>query len=456
MEPNNTYEQEIDLKDLMFAVLYKWRPIVLAAVVLALVLGGYRAISTYRTQNDAQKLEDAQKAYEDSVEKFHKDQENREREIENLKNSIDEQEKYLEGSVLMRMSPYDVWKAKTVLFIKTDYQIMPEMVYQNLNFTDTIMTTYVTSLTSLEFFKDVAEETNVDERYLNELVTVSGSGNLLTLEVKHASQEEAQELMDALLDGVERMGRRIKANIGNHTVSEVSSSMASVVELSLQDTQRSQTDRLTTLNESLEQKQEDLENMEEPEPPTTSTMAAVKSGVKYAVLGGVLGAFMVVFFVCVIFLMSDKLYSAKELKNRYRVKILGTLPVSGKKAFVVDAWLKKLEGRAYGKDADTEYGLIAANISNYASDIKKLLVIGTADGGKLAEVVSGLESRLDGVQVITGGNVLMDEQALRKLPECDSVVLVEQCKYSGYSDVALEIEKARDLDKTLVGCVVFE
>ena len=129
MEPNNTYEQEIDLKDLMFAVLYKWRPIVLAAVVLALVLGGYRAISTYRTQNDAQKLEDAQKAYEDSVEKFHKDQENREREIENLKNSIDEQEKYLEGSVLMRMSPYDVWKAKTVLFIKTDYQIMPEMVY---------------------------------------------------------------------------------------------------------------------------------------------------------------------------------------------------------------------------------------------------------------------------------------------------------------------------------------
>ena len=26
MEPNNNYEQEIDLKDLMFAVLRKWRP----------------------------------------------------------------------------------------------------------------------------------------------------------------------------------------------------------------------------------------------------------------------------------------------------------------------------------------------------------------------------------------------------------------------------------------------
>lgn len=26
MEPNSTYDQEIDLKDLMFAVLYKWLP----------------------------------------------------------------------------------------------------------------------------------------------------------------------------------------------------------------------------------------------------------------------------------------------------------------------------------------------------------------------------------------------------------------------------------------------
>lgn len=37
MDNNSTYEQyeqEIDLKDLMFAVLHKWRPVILVAVVL--------------------------------------------------------------------------------------------------------------------------------------------------------------------------------------------------------------------------------------------------------------------------------------------------------------------------------------------------------------------------------------------------------------------------------------
>ena len=40
MDYNSTYEQEIDLKDLMFAVLRKWKQIILVAVVFALLLGG--------------------------------------------------------------------------------------------------------------------------------------------------------------------------------------------------------------------------------------------------------------------------------------------------------------------------------------------------------------------------------------------------------------------------------
>ncbi len=457
MEPNNTYEQEIDLKDLMFAVLYKWRPIILAAVVLAVILGGYRAVSAYRSQNDTQTVEKAQKDYEAAVELYEKNRANCEREIENLKKSIEDQQEYLEKSELMNMSPYDVWVAQTVLFVKTDYQIMPDMVYQNLNFTDTILTTYQTSLTNLEFLETVADEIGMDERYLEELVSVTISGNLLTIVVKGDTEAHAKEIMDAMLEGVDDAKRQIRTSIGNHTVSEVSSSVGSLVDLNLQDTQKQQSDRLTSLNDSLESKQDELDAMTEPAKPSTSTMAAIKGGIKYAVLGGVLGAFMVVFFVCVVFLMSDKLYSAKELKNRYRVKILGTLPASSKKLFAVDAWLRKMEGRAgSGTDASVEYGLIAANISNYAGDVRSLMVAGTADAKMISQVVSGLESRLAGVKITAGGNVLRDEQALRQLPECDGVVLVEQCSHSLYTDVALEIEKAKDLNKTVVGCVVFE
>lgn len=40
----NTDEQEIDLKDLMFAVFHKWRPVILVAVICGLLLGGCEGI----------------------------------------------------------------------------------------------------------------------------------------------------------------------------------------------------------------------------------------------------------------------------------------------------------------------------------------------------------------------------------------------------------------------------
>ena len=54
----------------------------------------------------------------------------------------------------------------------------------------------------------------------------------------------------------------------------------------------------------------------------------LKSAVKYAVLGGVLGAFIAVFFLCVAFLMSDKLVNEKALKRRYGIMVLGVFRLS--------------------------------------------------------------------------------------------------------------------------------
>ena len=66
MDYNNTYEQEIDLKELMFAVLHKWRIILAFAVGLALVLGGYKAVTSYMEQNDEETAQEAQEEYEKS------------------------------------------------------------------------------------------------------------------------------------------------------------------------------------------------------------------------------------------------------------------------------------------------------------------------------------------------------------------------------------------------------
>ena len=153
--------------------------------------------------------------------------------------------------------------------------------------------------------------------------------------------------------------------------------------------------------------------------------------------------------------MGDKVYSSRELKERYKVKILGKLS-AGKKVGSIDAWLNRLEGRACNVDEATEYRLIAANVKNYAGDMKKILVTGSADADVLAHAAEALKSELGEIQVVAGNNMLEDVQTVRELPECDGVILVEQCGVSKYSVVEAEIEKVFDLKKYVVGCVVFE
>ena len=67
MEYNETYEQEIDLKDLMFVVLRKWRPILLIAVLLAVAAGGYKGGQVLLKQSSPEYVQDAQKKYEEEL-----------------------------------------------------------------------------------------------------------------------------------------------------------------------------------------------------------------------------------------------------------------------------------------------------------------------------------------------------------------------------------------------------
>lgn len=193
--------------------------------------------------------------------------------------------------------------------------------------------------------------------------------------------------------------------------------------------------------------------MQEPKKVVDSTSAAAKSGIKYGILGGVLGAFMAVFFVCVAFLMTDGIYAAKDLRNRYKLRVLGALPA--KKVGGIDASLRKMEGRAL-EENDKAYSLIGANIRSFMGDAKKILVAGCASDGAFNRVAEKLAAELGDCQVVKGGNLLEDAAALAKLSEADAVVFVEECKVSKYSQVELELEKAKDLQKEVLGCVVLE
>lgn len=111
-ENNSNEVVEIDLKDLMFAVLHKWRPVLAVAVIMAVLLGGAKGAMTYRKQNDPETAKEVRVTYQNDLELYEKNKSTYEREMENLRTDIANQQEYLDHSIWINMSPYDVCEAR--------------------------------------------------------------------------------------------------------------------------------------------------------------------------------------------------------------------------------------------------------------------------------------------------------------------------------------------------------
>ena len=97
----DNYEQEINLKDLLFSVLYKWRILLLAAVVGMMLMGGYKTLKVTENRTSTE----ADESYEEEFERFIEEKAAVDKTIKNLKASIDEQNRYITNAPLMQINP---------------------------------------------------------------------------------------------------------------------------------------------------------------------------------------------------------------------------------------------------------------------------------------------------------------------------------------------------------------
>lgn len=468
MNSNMTNNQEIDLKDLLFAILYKWKKIIGVGIAFAILLGGIKGVSTYRQLNSAETVQSAQEQYKSDLELYESNIAAYEREIQNLTNDILNQQKYLQNSVLMNASPYDVYEASADLFIKTDYEIMPSMMYQNVDYTDTIMQVYQSTLSGTSFLENIADKNNMSIQYLKELVTIERGNtvikganinkltNLLTVRVKHMDEKQAEQILEMVLNGIDSLQQQITMTIGEHTVTVVNAGSGTGVDYDLANKQKDESQRLTMLQASLDEKEKSMKELKEPDEPAPPLLTTLKRGIKYGVFGGGLGGFTVAFFSCLGFIMSDNLYAEKDIRNRFSIKIIGKLLVPGKKVGKIDTWLRQLEGRYYNVSEAESFDLIAENICNYSEAASCLLITGHVSKEYLELVKIRLQEKLPEMELISGMSVLKSADTLKKLVKCDAVVMVEEIGKVTYTCIGQEVDTITDMQKKLVGCIVFE
>ena len=107
-------KQVIYFSDLFFAILKRWKAILIIAVVFAVALGGYGFLTSRKPVTDDDTA--ASISY-------------KKQQVDIISDNILNQQKYMTDSVLMTMNPYDCGEITTDVYVDTNYQIQPELSY---------------------------------------------------------------------------------------------------------------------------------------------------------------------------------------------------------------------------------------------------------------------------------------------------------------------------------------
>lgn len=497
MNENQTtynHEEELDLMQLAFSILHKYRQILMTVVICAVLAAGFglakNAYSSYAEGKAAdsedvavaksaaqQKYDEEMLAYREektkhdtNVQQYQEELLENQQAIESTKIKIQNAQEYLDNSVLNTIDPYNVPVAQADLYVSTDYKILPGMDYQNVDYTDAVLKAYSSLITNSETMDKIAKTVGMEERYLQELVSVSGdsSTRLLTIRAYGADEATANKILDALLVRMEDVRPTIQSTVGSHSIAQLARTSTVSVMTLLRDSQQQNRDDLTNLQnqvttleaadrvleQSIEDEQQALEAMKLPEAPKEGT-----SMPKLIVLGALLGAVLACGVVVVKFLLGGMVYSASELNRSTGLPVLGALASDRtKKAGKLDAKLYQMEGRPDGS-ADAEMlCLMAQTIRSRAPEAKNILVTGDLPADQLEALAAALQATepLRGQSVTAAESILKAAATVPHVVAADAIVLAADCTVTRTDAVREQNEKIVRLGKQILGCIVYE
>lgn len=472
-------EEEIDLVALMVTLLHKLKPILLTAVVCAVLFGGVAGV---RAAKGGSTSAEEQKAYEQALDEYEQkkadyafEQKQYEQSTANnqqmqkqAQETLEQAQDYAENSLLGQLNAYNVWTAQADVYVDA----------ADASRTAALLTAYSNQLTSGDALEQAAEAVNLQARYLTGVIaaepqvsgteTVTYSG-VLTLRAYAADQVRAQAMLDAMLGQLNRLHDSISAAVGSHGVRVISTGISQGVSMELRAAQQENNAEIQELQSQLVELQSAQQTLDDNLASAKSTWesaeepalggGAASSVAKYLLIGFLLGGVLACGVVVVKFLLDGMVYSASELNRSTGLPVLGALASDRtKKAGKLDAKLYQMEGRPDGS-ADAEMlCLMAQTIRSRAPEAKNILVTGDLPADQLEALAAALQATepLRGQSVTAAESILKAAATVPHVVAADAIVLAADCTVTRTDAVREQNEKIVRLGKQILGCIVYE
>lgn len=489
MESTKNYESEINIKDLILAVMKKLGVMIIAGAVLGGAMGSYKVLKRIKTNDvlDARtRLSDSETdvQYELRVQNINKARVYAEM-IDNLNLQVDHQRDYIANSIYMQIDAENVYQSTA--------QITLTLQNNDTNGIDSaLFGAYEREVKAGNYLDEYAKKIDKKSDYVKELITFSSSaaGNTIIsmdngvnrvgsmyISVVGPSREFCDEVMELVISKVQSVYEDLNTTVSPHIISLVGIQQIQKIDNGIRDSQISHTgtinslqNQITTYNDQLDKvakelglsdKEAILEYFEEhPDvkvngiPSATSEVTVsrwgnIKPGIKYAAVGFVAGAFLIAALVVLKYIFGRRFTNQAQFFGVFpMIKKIGVLKPSGKRSKYDKFIDVKAEDDTKMSD-DNNKKLISANYANLTRDYKKVLITGTGDEKAMSECVKSL-----GLKGDYKPDMFSNPDVLALVPEYEAVVLIEQRNYSLFKNVDKEINLIANGGTPIIGSII--
>lgn len=463
-------EQQISLPKLLYRILREWRKWFFVALIGAIIVGGGFFVLKEMQFRNPENLENARLNYESKLNAFTAEGENIQHTIDDLEEMKERQEVYNEESLLMQIDPFHKFYASVQLYVSTDYKIMPELTYQNIDLSKRILYSYVTYMRNGDMYQYIIDHLaeKIELRYLQEMVFVSEDANngMVALRVQGADEHFCEEVMSYALEGIYAKQADILEIVGDHELNSFNRVISETVDMDLDTQQRKNRQYVLDLGDAIKEKQDELAAWKRTSAPEKQyeLMLIIKNSVKKMILVFIILMVLIAGAIAFCYIISDKVQDVQELNRRFGLRVIAQIPRIHKRR--VWRWLDRMFACICGltlKESDEEKLSrvaaqsicieLAACTESANKKSQKLVFTGSAEIEDIKNLLSHMEWE-SGISACSVSNVLYDPSAVSAVMDADYVILVEKQEESRYSQIGLELERFEAWKKKVLGVIV--
>lgn len=473
---DNAKMRQVSLVRLLLLTLRRWRSMLFAGLVLAVLLSGLKVVREYKNRGVSNVAHEdylaAMEIYNASVQSYTAA-------IERFQTKIDAKQKYFNESLLMQIDPHNECVSAVSFVVRTpgleaadSVETEPgKGVSSSAVNASNVLHAYTDFISSIISYDEIAADLGVTEQSVRELVLISTDqyhfSSVFKVQARSMDMDLSKRIMDHILKELEANRDNFAKSLGNYEISVVGRSEETAVDTVLLQQQTELQNSIVTLQKNLQTSQTSLKELVRPTEATgASTKTIIKHGIKYGLAGLIGGFFLLGLFYAISILMGGKILSDDEISFAYGIGNLMTFPApagssrrSKKKGLLPDRILEGMTNDRPDMSVADACDVLIARVEGFLSDSDKGRVILTGSVGetRLSSFAATLNrhAKKEGsaLSFEAAPDLGRNAQAVRQLRAADACIIVEEIGESLYLSAAQQVELLLASGKPVLGTV---